>query len=79
MKYFEKYKSNTLAGISNQSLFETDNKDCEYTGRAFYRLFAGGTYNYSFLFSNMTIPPTEASAKPTRQGRAGQFLIWAYA
>ena len=54
MKYFEKYKSNTLAGCSNQTFFTTDNKDCEYTGRAFYKVFAHGTYNYSFLFSNMT-------------------------
>ena len=54
MKYFEKYKSNTLAGSSNQTCFTTDNMDCEYTGRAFYKVFAPGTYNYSFLFSNMT-------------------------
>lgn len=54
MKYFEKYVSNTLAGSSNQTYFITDNKDCEYTGRVFYKVFAGGRYNYSFLFSNVT-------------------------
>ncbi len=54
MKYFEKYVSNTLAGSSNQSFFITDNKDCEYTGRVFYKIFCGGKFNYSLLFSNMT-------------------------
>ena len=74
MKYFEKYKSNTLAGISNQSLFETDNKDCEYTGRAFFRLFAGGTYNYSFLFSNMTDSSYRGISEANEAGESWTIL-----
>ena len=54
MKYFEKYVSNTLAGSADQTFFTTANKDCEYTGRVFYKVFRGGKMNYSFLFSNMT-------------------------
>lgn len=54
MQYFKKYVSNSLAGIQNQSAFNTDNKDCEYTGRAFFKIFKGGCFNYSFLFSNIT-------------------------
>jgi len=54
MRYFEKYVSNTLAGSADQTFFTTANKDCEYTGRAFYKVFCGGRMNYSFLFSNMT-------------------------
>ncbi len=43
--------SNTLAGSSNQYFFEPEDPRKEYTGRVFYKVFAGGTYPYSFLFS----------------------------
>lgn len=52
MNYFDKYTSNSLAGTSNQSCFISDKK--VHTSRIFYRVFCGGTYNYSFLFSNIT-------------------------
>ena len=53
MKYFDKYTSNTLAAAANQHYFITDDQNKEYTSRAFYKVFAGGRYNYSFLFSNV--------------------------
>ena len=51
MDFFKKYVSNTLAGSGNQSYFVSDNT--EETGRVFYKVFAGGKYNYSFMFSNI--------------------------
>lgn len=54
MKYFEKYVSNTLAGSANQSWFNPEDRNTEYTGRVFFKVFCGGKFNYSFLFSNMT-------------------------
>lgn len=51
MIYFEKYVSNTLAGSANQSWFESDGN--VLTGRVFYKVFAGGKFNYSFLFTNI--------------------------
>lgn len=50
MKYFNKYKSNTLASSQNQSYFLSDNSNQK--GRIFYRVFSGGEYEYSFMFSN---------------------------
>lgn len=51
MKYFEKYTSNSLAGTGNQSCFISDGEN--HIGRIFYKVFSGGKYNYSFLFSNI--------------------------
>ena len=51
MKWFETYSSNTLGAGGNQLIFGTDGK--EMTGRIYYKIFAGGTYNYSLLFSNI--------------------------
>lgn len=48
MGFFEEFVSNTTAGTSNQSFFVDGNG----VGRVFYRLFCGGTYPYSLLFSN---------------------------
>ncbi len=53
MEYFQKFHSNTLAGSGNQSFFLTDDASQIYTGRILYKIFAGGTYRYSFLFSNI--------------------------
>ncbi len=50
MRYFDKFVSNTLAGSSNQSFFYSDEEVT--VGRVFYKMFAGGEFNYSFLFSN---------------------------
>lgn len=51
MEYFDKYVSNSVAGIGNQFYFGTDGKTV--TGREFYKVFAKGRYNYSFLLSNI--------------------------
>ncbi len=51
MRYFEHYVSNTTAGSGNQHIFCSDNHP--HTGRVFYRIEEGGTYAYSFLFSNI--------------------------
>ena len=51
MNYFNQYCSNTLGGSGNQFFFGTDGKI--ETGRVYYRITAGGTFNYSILFSNV--------------------------
>lgn len=51
MDFFKQYTSNTLAGSSNQSYFLSDNT--LQIGRVFYKVFAGGRYNYSFMFTNV--------------------------
>lgn len=52
MKWFDIYSSNTLAGSGNQHYFLTGDDEV-HKGRIYYKLFAGGTYNYSLLFSNI--------------------------
>ncbi len=42
--------SNSLAPSSNQSWFLGDGK--AHKGRIFYKIYAGGKYNYSFMFTN---------------------------
>ena len=51
MDCFEKYTSNSLSGSSNQLFFEMQNTEIR-TGRIFYKIFKGGTFGYSLLFSN---------------------------
>ena len=53
MRYFEKYTSNTLASAENQHFFLNEDPDKENTARVFYKVFAKGSYGYSFLFSNI--------------------------
>ena len=53
MDFFKKFVSNSLAGTSNQSYFLNDDPEKINTGRMFYKVFAGGKYSYSFLFSNI--------------------------
>lgn len=53
MKYFEEFKSNTYAGSGNQFYFKMNENEIR-TGRVFYKISAGGEYNYSILFSNVT-------------------------
>ena len=50
MKFFKEYVSNTLAGTSNQLFFDGSKTA---TGRVFYKIYKGGMYEYSFLFSNI--------------------------
>lgn len=52
MKWFDTYVSNTLGGTGNQLYFMPED-DTPRTGRIYYRVFAGGRYNYSLLFSNI--------------------------
>ena len=47
----KKFISNTLAPSSNQSWFLGDGK--AHKGRVFYKVFAGGKYNYKFMFTNI--------------------------
>ena len=51
MKWFDTYCSNTLGAGGNQLIFSTEGK--EMIGRIYYKIFAGGTYHYSLLFSNI--------------------------
>ena len=46
MNWFEKYSSNTLGGSGNQTFFLTDDKKAQ-KGRVYYKVFAGGKYQYS--------------------------------
>ncbi len=50
MGYFDIYTSNSLAPSSNQSYFLGNGKP--FTTRSFYKIYQGGKYEYSFLFSN---------------------------
>ncbi|MBQ8165039.1 MAG: SGNH/GDSL hydrolase family protein [Clostridia bacterium] len=62
MDFFKTYSSNTFAGTLNQCFFISDGT--ARTGRVFYRISSGGTYNYSLLYSNTvdsTYPPVEGS------------------
>lgn len=52
MEYFNNYVSNTLAGSGNQRFFLSD-ENTIHRGRVFYKIFKGGKYNYSFLYSNI--------------------------
>lgn len=50
--YFKNFVSNTTAASGNQLIFKME-KDEVRTARVFYKIFAGGKYNYSLLFSNI--------------------------
>ncbi len=50
MNYFDTYVSNSLAPSSNQSYF-LDEEKC--ISRSFYKVYKGGKYEYSFIFSNI--------------------------
>lgn len=52
MNYFDKFVSNTTAASGNQYIFTMEKGEIR-TARAFYKIFAGGKYNYSLLFSNI--------------------------
>ena len=51
-KWFDTYVSNTMGGAGNQLYFATEGGD-PMTGRVCFRATAGGTYDYSLLFSNI--------------------------
>ena len=52
MKWFDTFVSNTLGGTGNQ-LFFRDDAGAARIGRIYYRIFHGGRYRYSLLFSNI--------------------------
>lgn len=60
MKYFDTYVSNTTAGSANQHFFGTDEN--VQTGRVYYKIFCGGRFEYSLLYSN-TIDSTFADGR----------------
>ena len=48
MDWFRTYSSNTLGGTGNQVQFDAETP---MTGRIYYKVFAGGSYHYSLLFT----------------------------
>ncbi len=52
MDYLKKFVSNTTAASGNQDIFTMEKGEIR-TARAYYKIFAGGKYNYSLLFSNI--------------------------
>ncbi len=53
MRYFDEFVSNTTAGSGNQTFFIRENAEEKSTGRLFFRLFKGGRYRYSLMFSGV--------------------------
>ena len=51
-EYFARFRANTMAGSGNQSWFRPESAEEEITGRVFYRVFTGGEYSWSPLFSD---------------------------
>lgn len=52
MEYWDKFVSNSCAGSSNQHSLELSDS-APRTARIFYKIFAGGEYSYSLLFSSI--------------------------
>lgn len=52
MRWFDRFVSNTLGGTGNQ-LFHRLEDGGPRRGRVYYRVFSGGRYDYSLLFSNL--------------------------
>ena len=50
MKWFDNFVSNTLGGTGNQLFFRPEGPR---TGRVYYKVFRGGKFDYSLLFSNI--------------------------
>ncbi|MBP3435738.1 MAG: SGNH/GDSL hydrolase family protein [Clostridia bacterium] len=61
------YVSNTLAAGGSQHHFSPSDPKAEQVGRVYYRVFEGGTFTYSLLFSN-TIDSTFADGQHSHQG-----------
>lgn len=53
MEWFSQYASNTPGAGGNQYVFRPA-QDTVNKGRVYYKIFAGGTYEYSLLYSNVT-------------------------
>ncbi|MBR7133759.1 MAG: SGNH/GDSL hydrolase family protein [Clostridia bacterium] len=52
MDFFKTFSSNTYAAGANQHIFHMPCGEIR-TGRVFYKIANGGTYNYSLLFTNI--------------------------
>lgn len=52
MKWFESFNSNTTAAGGNQYIFSLKENEIR-RGRVYYKIFAGGEFRYSLLFSNI--------------------------
>lgn len=65
MEFFKKFVSNTLAGTGSQTWFSLS-KGEKRTSRVYYKLFEGGSFDYSFLFSN-TLSSTFADGSVSRR------------
>ncbi len=52
MSFYDTYVSNTLAGSSNQTYFESDGE--LKRARVYYKILCGGKHEYSLLYSNIT-------------------------
>lgn len=61
-EFFKRFSSNTLAGTSNQTYFDSPEIS---TGYAFYRVFKSGKFNYSLYFTN-TLDGTFADGSFTK-------------
>lgn len=72
--YLQRYTSNTLAGSSNQYYFEMQKGEVK-TGRVFYKIFCGGEYDYSFLFSNVIDSTYADGSKSCRNFLCGEWQI----
>lgn len=66
MEYFDRFVSNTLAGSGNQFCLKLEDAEKIRTGRVYYKIFSGGAYHYSLLFSNI-IDSTYSEGQDSRK------------
>ncbi len=62
-EYFEKYTSNCVAGTSHQGIRGCAEEKVR-TSHVYYKITAGGKYDYSLLFSSITDGTTRMGYKP---------------
>ena len=66
MDYFKRFYSHTLAGSGSQFFFRNEDETLITRGCCFYKIFEGGEFPYSFLFSN-TIDSTYSSGSKSHK------------
>ena len=69
MEYFNKYVSNTTGGSGNQTFFCVNGAEV-HRGRVYYKIYAGGCFSYSLMFSNV-LDSTFADGSETRCNMSG--------
>ena len=74
MKWFETFVSNTLGGTGNQ-LFHRWEGVRARRGRVYYKVFAGGKFRYSLLFSNLVDGTYKAEYGSIRNHVCGEWEI----